>query len=363
MGPLKLYQKYIADGKISEDPAQIEIVQELEQIYQLLLSKNDFLSLAKISLFRSLGLRQVPVKGLYLWGSVGRGKTFLIDLFYSTIPFSQKTRLHFHHFMLYVHHALTRHQGVKDPLKLIAKEFAEQYWVLCFDEFYVKDIADAMILTELFEQLFHHGVTLLATSNLAPQALYANGLQREKFIPTIDLIHQHTHVIEIQGQDDYRLKHLSHALYYYPLDEHANRALLDCFNQLAPVERAQSKELVINDRTIKTVFCSPSVAWFSFEALCKSARSTPDYIEIARSFKTIIVSNVEVMSEDKEDIALRFISMVDEFYERHVTLILSAQEPFTLLYQGKRHSFEFQRTISRLTEMQSAEYIAKPHLQ
>lgn len=362
MSPLQLYQSYIANKKIAPDAAQAIIVEQLEKIYQALLSKDDFVSLTKSRLFRSLGLRQVPVKGLYLWGDVGRGKTFLMDMFYSSLPFAQKTRLHFHHFMLYVHQALTQHQGQKDPLKLIADEFASKYWVLCFDEFYVKDIADAMIMAELFEHLFHHGVTLLATTNLKPELLYDNGLQREKFLPTIALIRAHTHVIEIKGEEDYRLKHLSAALYHYPLDETANSALQNYFNELAPVDHVENKELIINDRKLNARLWSPSAVWFSFDVLCKSARATPDYIEIARCFKTVIISAVTVMKEAQDDVALRFIALVDEFYERHVTLIISAEVPFTQLYQGTRHAFEFQRTISRLTEMQSPAYVAKPHL-
>ncbi len=362
MGPLQRYENYLETGKISPDPAQHAIVVELDNIYQALLSKNDVISLTKSRLFRSLGLRQVPVKGLYLWGDVGRGKTFLMDMFYSSLPFTQKTRLHFHHFMHYVHKALTQHQGQKDPLKLIASEFASQYWVLCFDEFYVKDIADAMIMAELFDYLFHHGVTLLATTNIAPEDLYDNGLQREKFLPTIELIRAHTKVIAIQGLEDYRLKHLSASLYHYPLDEKARYALQRYFNELAPVEHEENKQLTINDRSMVSILWAPGVVWFSFDVLCKSARATIDYIEIARCFKTVILSDVTMMNEDTDDVALRFIALVDEFYERHVTLIMSAQVPFTQLYQGGRHAFEFQRTISRLTEMQSAVYVSKPHL-
>ncbi len=364
MGLLENYQSYLDTGKIIKDSAQFAIVMELDKLQHALLSHNDFLSITKSSLFRSLGLRQVPIKGLYIWGSVGRGKTFLMDLFYSTLKIEHKRRLHFHHFMQYVHQALTRHQGEKDPLKIIAAEFAKQYWVLCFDEFYVKDIADAMILAELFEHLFHNGVTLVATSNLAPKDLYHNGLQRDKFLPAIDLIHQHTKVLEIQGQEDYRLAHLGQlSLYHYPLDTKAHSALTASFKHLAPLGSVENKILIINEREIPTLIWDESIVWFSFDIICKTARSTPDYIEIARSFKTVIVSGVEAFTENNEDVALRFIALIDEFYERHVTLILSADVPLADLYQGKRHDFEFQRTISRLTEMQSAEYVAKPHLQ
>ncbi|MBS0286201.1 MAG: AFG1 family ATPase [Proteobacteria bacterium] len=363
MSPLALYHSYCQNGKITLDAAQEQILVSLDKLYHEMLTKQDYLFLAKSSLFRSLGLRQVPVKGLYLWGAVGRGKTFLMDLFYQTIPFEQKTRLHFHRFMQFVHQALTKHQGEASPLKIIASEFASRSWVLCFDEFYVKDIADAMILAELFEHLFHQGVTLLATSNLAPEDLYHNGLQREKFLPTIALIHQHTQVVEIKGSEDYRLKHLAHSsLYHYPLDATSQEKMLRYFKELAPFESIENKMLTINDREISTLKWAQSVVWFSFDVLCKTARSTSDYIEIARCFKTVFISGVQALTEQMEDVALRFIALVDEFYERHVTLIISAEVPLANLYQGKRHEFEFKRTISRLTEMQTLAYMAKPHL-
>ncbi len=363
MTPLQRYQSYCLSGKITEEAAQQSVVLRLEKLYQALLSQNDYLSLVKSSLFRSLGLRQVPVKGLYLWGGVGRGKTFLMDLFYNALPFPQKKRLHFHRFMFFVHQALQKHQGEKDPLKVIASEFASQHQVLCFDEFYVTDIADAMILAELFSHLFHQGVTLVATSNLAPSLLYENGLQRDKFLPTIDLINQHTQVVEIGGDVDYRLKGLAHTkLYHYPLDERAEKSLIDYFMHLAPMDGIAHKVLTITDRHLPTRYCAENVVWFSFDDLCDTARSTIDYIEIAHCFKTVFISGVKVMGTSKEDVALRFIALVDEFYERHVTLILSAEVPLNELYQGQRHMFEFQRTFSRLTEMQTPSYLAKPHL-
>lgn len=363
MTPLQRYQAYCDSGKINPSPAQQEIVNYLEELHHALLSKNDYLSLTKSTLFRSLGLRQVPIRGLYLWGDVGRGKTFLMDLFYQSLPFQEKTRLHFHRFMFYVHSALQKHQGRKDPLKEIAKEFAKTSMLLCFDEFYVKDIADAMILAELFENLFHQGVTLVATSNLPPKDLYENGLQRERFLPTIDLIEKYTRIMQIGGEVDYRLQNLSHNnIYHYPLDELAKKNLMQYFHQFAPEGGEANKVLTITEREIMTQYSADSVVWFSFENLCESARSTLDYIEIARCYKTVLMSGVKAMGEEREDVALRFIALVDEFYERHVTLILTAEVPLTSLYQGKRHGFEFQRTISRLTEMQTPAYLAKPHL-
>ncbi|MBS0290124.1 MAG: AFG1 family ATPase [Proteobacteria bacterium] len=363
MTPLQRYQSFVQEGKIKAESCQEQILIHLDKLYHSLISQSDFLSIAKSSLFRSLGFRQVPIKGIYLWGGVGRGKTFLMDLFFQSLPFAQKTRLHFHRFMLFVHEALNRHQGEKDPLKVIAKEFASTSWVLCFDEFYVKDISDAMILSQLLDNLFHQGVTLIATSNLEPHQLYENGLQRDKFLPAIALICQHTHVLEIGGNEDYRLSKLSHTdLYHYPLDEKAEENLNKYFLQLAPLDATPNKRITIAQREVPTRYCSEGIVWFSFEVLCMSARSTIDYIEIARCYKTVFISGVQVMGEDKEDVALRFIALVDEFYDHRVSLVMSAQVPITALYQGQRHHFEFQRTISRLTEMRSPSYIAKMHV-
>lgn len=363
MTPLQRYQTLLAEQKISHDPAQAEVIEAFEALYHALTAKQKLFSRLKTTLFQRLHLSQSPITGLYLWGGVGRGKTFLMDLFFHSLPFRNKARFHFHRFMYYVHHALKRHQGKASPLAIIAKEFSRRTQILCFDEFYVSDIADAMILSELFRELFFQGVTLVATSNLAPEKLYYRGLQREKFLPTIDLIHTYCKIMSLVGKSDYRLAYLTQSeIYHYPLDEQADINLANYFEKLAPERWIADQILTITDRQLPTRACADSIVWFDFTELCEAARSALDYIEIARCFHTVLISGVRQMGPEKEDVARRFIALIDEFYERHVNLIVSAEVALPNLYQGERLSFEFQRTISRLTEMQSAEYLAKAHL-
>jgi len=352
MTPLQRYEAYLAKGW-NPDPAQYAVVLELEKLFQALKKTP--------RLYRLLHLH-APLQGIYLWGGVGRGKTFLMDLFYRTLPFEKKKRLHFYRFMRMVHQALQKEQGVSDPLLKIAKSFAARARVLCFDELHVSDIADAMILSELFRALFAQGVTLVATSNIKPEDLYLNGLQRDKFLPTIELIQAHCLVLNIDGETDYRLRDLTQTeIYHYPLDKKAETQLSTYFQRLSASAGIPNKTLIINDRTLVTRLCSESTVWFTFEMLCVGPRSVEDYIEIARVFHTVLISGIKIMKASEEGVAKRFIMMIDEFYDRHVKIILSAQVPATELYQGERHAFEFQRTISRLIEMQSAAYIGKAH--
>lgn len=358
-----IYQARIKENQIQEDSIQSEVVRKLEALSQALVKQTSFFDMQKRKWCRAIHKKQLPVKGLYLWGGVGRGKTFLMDLFYHSLPFEQKTRYHFHRFMQYIHHALKKYQGKSEPLKWVAREFAGENLVLCFDEFYVSDIADAMILGELFTQLFALGVTLVATSNLKPEDLYYNGLQRDKFLPAISLITQHTEIFHLSGPKDYRLQYLSLAkTYHYPLDEKIEAHFQHMVEQLSREQILKEAVLIINDRAIPTRVLAHNIVWFSFEVLCNSPRGSEDYIEIARSFDTVLLSDVQVMGSEKEDFAKRFVIMVDEFYDRNVTLIISAQSGMTELYQGNLLTFEFERTISRLTEMQSIAYLEKPHL-
>jgi cell division protein ZapE len=265
--------------------------------------------------------------------------------------------------MEYVHQQLKILQGESDPLYSVAKIFRARASVLCFDEFYVSDIADAMILSKLFRHLFSMGVTLVATSNTKPEDLYPNGLQREKFLPTITLLHRYTKVISVQGSTDYRMQYLANAsLYHCPADENAERYLMNHFQCLAFPEGISGKTITIMDRAIPTKWWADNVVWFDFSTLCVGSRSALDYIQIARDYETVLVSNVQRLGEQNEDVARRFIALVDEFYDHKVTLILSASEPLATLYQGKRYARDFQRTLSRLTEMQSIDYLQKHHI-
>jgi cell division protein ZapE len=285
-----------------------------------------------------------------------------MDLFYEELSMKEKKRLHFHRFMREVHRKLRDFQGEPDPLKKVAASFAGQARIICFDEFFVSDITDAMLLAGLLDEMFRLGVTLVATSNVEPDHLYENGLQRRKFLPAIELLNAHTLVHNLDGGLDYRLRALESAeIYHYPLDDAAEIGLQAAFRSISPDEGKVAVVLPIEGRDIDTRRCGDGVAWFEFAALCDGPRSQNDYIELARLFQTVLVGNVPRFGEEKEDQARRFISLVDEFYDRSVKLIISAESPILDLYQGQRLAFEFQRTESRLQEMQSKEYLAKQH--
>lgn len=336
----------------ADDPAQAAVVEALQDIQERLLESPPGL----------IRRKWTPVRGLYLWGGVGRGKTYLMDCFYETLPFRRKRRTHFHRFMQEVHAMRRRYRNHRDPLPLIAREMARDR-VLCFDEFFVSDVADAMILARLTQSLFARGVTLIATSNVRPDRLYEGGLQRERFLPAIERIERHCRVMELDNGIDYRLRVLERAeIYHHPLDEAAQRNLNGYFRDIAPEPGAADAILEINGRGIPTRRLADGVVWMDFDALCASPRSTGDYAEIARYFHTVLLGDVPVMCADQDDAARRFIHLVDEFYDRQVKLILSAAAPAETLYTGRRLTFEYRRTVSRLHEMASREYLALPHL-
>ena len=303
-----------------------------------------------------------PVTGLYIWGDVGRGKTWLMNLFYESLPFDNKLRLHFHHFMLDIHENLAKLHKQKNPLTVIAREYAARYRVLCLDEFIVTNITDAMLLSGLLQALFDNGVTLVATSNRIPDDLYKNGLQRERFLPAIDLIKQHTRVMHIDGDTDHRISLLEqNDIYYSPVSAQTNDELTKRMKLLAPGPISRDHVLTIHKRPIKTVMHADEIAWFEFNILCDAPRATPDYIELARDYHSIILSNVPVMDENMDDKARRFIYLIDELYDRKVKLIISADASPENLYTGDMLRFAFNRTSSRLIEMRSKDYLKKPH--
>ena len=305
-----------------------------------------------------------PVRGAYLWGGVGRGKTLMMDVFFDWLPFDDKLRFHFHRIMSRVHGRLAGLRDVQDPLAVIAMEFAKEARVICFDEFFVSDIADAMLLGRFVEGLLDQGVTLVATSNSAPEDLYRGGLQRQRFLPAIDLLLRHTEVVHVDGLLDYRLRVLEAAeIWHAPLDSAADANLERYFRDIAPDRGAGHARLEILGRRIPTRRLAEGVVWFDFGALCDGPRSQEDYIEIACSFQTVIVSGLPRLDESRENAARRFIALVDEFYDRRVNLIVSAAEPISRIYTGSRLQREFERTRSRLLEMQSVEYLAAGHLQ
>ncbi len=364
MTPEVNYQQDLSRKGFSHDPAQAEAVKHLQTLYETLLQTSDSSSfLNKLQSLLS-GENKTPVKGLYFWGGVGRGKTYLMDTFYHCLPFENKTRMHFHHFMRRVHKELKQLTGQKNPLNTVAERLAKEARIICFDEFFVSDITDAMILGGLMEQLFHLGVTLVATSNVEPKNLYENGLQRARFLPAIDLIYKHTNVLNIDGGIDYRLRLLEKAdTFYCPLSSESHSKLEKMFLDLAPdISLAiDSQSVEIFGRNINSVKICEDIGWFTFNALCDGPRSQNDYIELACIFHTIILESIPILDATRDDQTRRFINLVDEFYDRGVNLIISAQAPLDSLYDGGNLSFEFQRTLSRLQEMQSTEYLARAH--
>lgn len=360
--PLQKYQQDMASGEFVNDQAQAATVKLLNDLFIRLCESNKPQGLWT-RLLKGLSSNHTPEKGLYLWGGVGRGKTYLMDMFYDLLPFENKMRLHFHRFMHQLHEQLIIFKGQKDPLEKIAEGIAEKTCVICFDEFFVSDIADAMLLGGLFESLFARGVCLVATSNIPPEKLYWNGLQRERFLPAINLIQTHTQVINLDSGVDYRLRTLEQAdIFHSPHDQAAIDNLNHSFQLLATEEQPRGRSIEVEHRQIKTVRCAEGVVWFEFKEICETARSQRDYIEISRCYHTVMVSQIPQLQAQNDSAARRFISLVDEFYERNVKLMITADVELEEIYQGEQVKFEFKRTLSRLQEMQSHDYLAKEHL-
>lgn len=368
--PTSRYQQALNDGSHQPDNVQLEAVNRLETIFRALTTParpapQESGLMARFG--KLLGKREspinAPVRGLYMWGGVGRGKTWLMDLFYHSLPGERKQRLHFHRFMLRVHEELTALQGQSDPLEIIADRFKAETDVLCFDEFFVSDITDAMLLGGLMKALFARGITLVATSNIPPDELYRNGLQRTRFLPAIDAIKQHCDIMNVDAGVDYRLRTLTQAhLWLSPLNEETRQQMDKLWLALAGTKVEHAPTLEINHRPMQTLAVENQTLAVSFTTLCVDARSQHDYIALSRLFHTVLLSDVPVMTPLMESEARRFIALVDEFYERHVKLVVSAASPLYEIYQGERLKFEFQRCLSRLQEMQSEEYLKREHL-
>jgi cell division protein ZapE len=368
--PLEKYQRDQQQIHFCVDNAQEAAIKHLQRLYLDLCQAQQ--QQPKKRLGRKLGawlnkpsLAEMAPRGLYFWGGVGRGKTYLMDVFYDCLPFEQKQRTHFHRFMRHVHQRLAAHKGVKNPLRKVAQELSDAARVICFDEFFVTDITDAMILAGLLEALFDLGVVLVATSNIEPQGLYENGLQRQRFLPAIALIEQHTQIVNVDGGVDYRLRTLTQAeLYHWPLDETADVSLDSSFKALAPLvdDAREAGSMLINGRDFSFVKQCDDVVWMTFEQLCVLPRSQNDYLELASEYHALIVSRVPHLIEGMDDQARRFVNLVDVCYDANVKIILSAQVPLLQLYAGGQLDFVFQRTLSRLQEMQSHEYLARAHV-
>ena len=362
MTPLSRYERQLAKPGFQSDPAQRLAAEHLDAIYHQLSPK-------PAPPRRWWSWRAAPTaaagpapRGLYLWGSVGRGKTLLVDMFFDCLPPELRKRQHFHSFMRAVHAELKELRQVQDPLKVIAKKWASSLKVLCLDEFHVTDITDAMLLTRLLKVLFDSGVILITTSNDKPDDLYRGGLQRERFLPAIALLKERLTVLELTGAVDFRLRTLEQAAVYHVPDDAAAYASLAAQFAALTNGPASAGDFEVEGRALPVKGCADGVLWCAFADLCGGPRGTLDYIEIGRCFHTIILSGVPVMTDDQNDAARRFINLLDELYDRNVNLLISAAAGPDGLYRGERLAPAFRRTVSRLSEMQSHEYLARPHI-
>lgn len=350
--PAERYAADLARPGIIEDPAQRVAVEELQRIYLQILDTPP----------RFFRRHWKPVKGLYLWGGVGRGKTWLMDCFFDTLSFTQKRRVHFHRFMQSVHQARKHYRKQPDPLRAIGREWAGDR-VLCFDEFFVSDVADAMILSRLTETLFDEGVTLVATSNVDPDRLYENGLQRDRFLPAIERIKAHCHVMHLADGTDYRLNLMEGVrTYHMPPNPKSRAALASQFEHFTDGSEQAAGTIKILGRKITTRRQANNVVWFDFDVLCRGNRAAADYSAIARQYQTVLLSGIPLLDDYDNSAVRRFINLIDELYDRRVNLFCSAADAPDSLYVGKRLAFEFERTASRLHEMSSREYLSEPHL-
>ena len=360
MKPSEKYQALLQQPEFTADPAQRDAIARLDELFQAIVDTRPSGLLQRLFSSDSKWPAQT---GIYFWGGVGRGKTLLMDLFYQALTdHVARERIHFHSFMNRVHQALKQHRNLADPLKLVARDIAKKTRVLCLDEFVIIDIGDAMIMAGLLESLFADGVVLVTTSNVTPQELYRDGLQRARFLPAIDLISRHCEIFNLDGEQDYRLRFLQQTdLYSVPHTEATEQAIRFYLQQhVAPVQ-AEQQELEINGRRLQHRYCAEDTVWFSFTELCETNRSQNDYLELARFFSTLILTDIRQMGVADDDVARRFVLLIDVIYDHRVKLICSAAAPPDRLYDGNRLAFEFERTASRLIEMQSDEYLAGAH--
>ncbi len=355
--PAERYADALSSGVFTQDDEQSKAVFALDQLYQHLMTRHQQ---AKGFRFRKAAVPQ----GVYLWGGVGRGKTWLMDQFYESVPFRRKVRMHFHHFMQRVHRELNLLQGQSDPLEKVADIIYKESVLICFDEFFVSNVTDAMILGNLFGMLFKRGITLVTTSNIAPDGLYKNGIHRNRFMPAIEALKAHCVVLNVDSGVDYRLRVLKQAnLYRSPLSDESSNWLAVRFSALTQHHHLSQEDIIINDRTIEVEGRTDDLLWCRFDELCIKPRSAADFIQIAKLYNTVLVGGVPVLTDQITEATRRLIYLVDEFYDRRVKLIITAQQPILELYEGTKFAFEIQRTRSRLLEMQSDDYLSEAHRQ
>lgn len=351
MKPSELYLNLIDDGQLSFDKEQAKLLEKFNHL-------NESLTKRSKSWFG-----QKKIKGLYIRGEVGRGKTQMMDIFFETLNIQEKKRVHFHRFMKILHDDLDKISAQKDPLKKVAKEISKKTKVLCFDEFYVEDIGDAMLLGRFINELFENKVTLITTSNTHPDNLYRDGLHRSRFLPAIKSIKENCEIYELNSAQDYRLRTLEQLeIFIIGKGNQGIKELESNFTELTNGEFQDGQKIKILGREINTIKLAQGSLWVSFKEICEGPRSAKDYIEICSEFHTLFVSNVPIMKGSNDDSARRFIALVDECYERNVNLILSMETELQQIYSGERLLEPFKRTISRLEEMRSKEYLSRPHL-
>lgn len=350
--PLAIYKK---QTHITYDEHQAAILSSFDKLYQKLIIEHK-----KRYHFFSIFYPKKLITGIYLFGSVGIGKTFLMDCFYEAIPFQHKLRIHFYSFMQWIQEELKIAQGQKNPLQVVAKKIAKKFMLICFDEFFVTNIVDAMVLGKLFAAFFAEKICLVITSNVKPDELYLNGLQREQFLPAIFLIKKYMDVIFFKSEHDYRLDYLTHTgIYYTPLDELAEKKMQAIFDVLNESGTVFFAPVLINDRKIDIKKRGENIIWFDFSILCSPPRSELDYLTLSKQYETILVSHVPVITAENKNVISLFISLVDVLYDAKVRVIISAAANANALYPEGFMKKEFQRTASRLIEMQSMDYVVK----
>jgi cell division protein ZapE len=374
-GPLAAYRAMRQSGQIEHDAAQELAVHKLQSVANALKDYRPAGNGGWMDLWRArfgIGRRddvdgEGATQGLYIYGAVGRGKSMLMDLFFRTAPVAAKRRVHFHAFMLEVHATLHRWRQEKpkqvDLIPALADKIAEETWLLCFDEFHVTNIADAMILGRLFTELFERGVVVVATSNWAPDDLYEGGLQRDRFLPFIALLKEKLDVLELDGARDYRLQRLKDlSLYHSPLGVASDAKMQEAFKRLSGWATPTPSSLTVLGRRLDVPRQAGPVAWFDFDELCGQPLGAADYLALATHYAVILIDRVPRLSATERDQARRFMTLIDELSEHRVTTVIAASDRPERLYPDGDGILEFQRTVSRLNEMQSADYLSRPHL-
>ncbi len=359
--PLEKYQAALSGGEFKHDEVQENAIKYLDNLYHQIIQFNNS---KNQGFFASLFKQKTnsPPKGLYMWGGVGRGKTWLMDMFYESLPIERKMRLHFHHFMQRVQKELVALRGQSNPLEKVADIIYNEAIVICFDEFFVSNVSDAMILGDLFTMLFKKGITLVATSNIEPSGLYKNGIHRDRFLPAIAQVEKNTVVMNIDAGIDYRLRLLKQAkLYISPLSQETNNWLNERFEALSANQSVFTDPITVGGREVIIKKRTETILLVDFRELCLQPRSAADFIEIANNFNTVLIDNTPDLNDNLMDPVRRFIYLVDEFYDRKVKLLMRAEQSILDIYQGEKLAFEIERTRSRLLEMQSEEYLSQEH--